>query len=102
MILVITAVDDSQKVKSLAREIVERKLAACVSFFQVQSTYYWKGKICEEGEYMLFIKTLEKNVDDLIDWLKKNHPYTAPEIVTINTRAHGKYVDWLFEYLASS
>ncbi len=100
MMIAITTVYKESDANKIARELVERKLAACVSVFPAQSTYYWKGKIEEkQSEFMLIIKTLEEKISDVIEYLKHNHPYTVPEIVTIKAEAHGKYVDWMVSYL---
>ena len=100
MMIIITTVSNKDDARKIARSLVENKLAACVSMFPVESTYWWEDKIWEnESEVMLFIKTLEEKMDSVIDWLKKNHPYTVPEIVTVKAEAHGKYVDWIVQYL---
>lgn len=100
MILLISTVDKKEVADEIAFRLVEKKLAACVSIFPVESTYFWEGKICKgEKEYMLFIKTSEKKASELISWLKENHPYSVPEILTVNVQAHGKYAEWLSDYL---
>jgi len=100
MIILFTTVDDEAKAKELAKRIVKEKLAACVSIFPVESTYFWQGKICEnEKEYMLIIKTLEEKLDQLINWLKEHHPYTVPELVVVKAEALDKYLEWMKDYL---
>jgi len=100
LIIVITTVDKKDTANRIAKELVEKKLAACVSIFPIRSTYYWKGKIEEnQAEFMLIIKTLEEKASNVIEYLKSNHPYTVPEIVTVKAEAHGKYVDWMVSYL---
>lgn len=100
MIIVITTVDKKDTANRIAKELVEKKLAACVSIFPIRSTYYWKGKIEEnQAEFMLTIKTLEEKTSNVIEYLKSNHPYAMPEIVTVKAEAHGKYVDWMVSYL---
>ena len=102
MIVVMTTVDDTDKAYSLAKRMVELKLAACVSICSIESTYFWEGKIFEcQREFMMLIKTSEGKIDALLDWLQKNHPYDTPEIITIDARAYGKYVKWLYGYLES-
>ena len=98
--MIMTTVVNQEIAHKLAKELVERKLAACVSMFPVESTYFWEGKIEEnQREYLLIIKTLEEKIFDAIDYLRSNHPYAVPEIVTIKAKAHGKYADWVVQYL---
>lgn len=100
LIIIMTTVETEKDADRLSKELVENKLAACVSVFPVRSTYYWMEKIVEkQPEFLLIIKTLEEKVSEAIKYLKENHPYSVPEIVTIKAEAHGKYVDWMLGYL---
>jgi len=97
--LLFTTVDSKEKAQKLAREIVEKKLAACVSISEVNSTYYWEKKVVEEREYLLIIKTSKEKLEKLINWLKENHPYQVPELIAIEAEAFEPYLKWLKEYL---
>lgn len=100
MIIVMTTVETEKDASRISRELVEKALAACVSVFPVESTYYWQGRIVEkQPELLLIIKTLEEKVSDVIKYLKENHPYSVPEIVTIKAEAHGEYAHWMVNYL---
>ncbi len=100
MILLISTVDNKDTANKIASELVEKKLAACVSIFPIESTYFWEGKIYKnEKEYMLLIKTIKEKASELISWLKKIHPYDVPEIITINAKAYEGYTEWMFNYL---
>ena len=46
-----------EEANKIARKLVEDKLAACVQIMPIKSIYTWKGKICEDAERLLFIKT---------------------------------------------
>lgn len=45
----------------------------------------------------MIIKTLEEKKESLIEWLKKNHPYKVPEIISLPAEAYGKYLEWMKE-----
>ncbi len=69
----------------LARTLVEEKLAACVNRFgPVRSVYEWDGKICDDGEELLIIKTTKDGFPALRDRIVELHPYDVPEIIAIN------------------
>ncbi len=85
------------KAEPLARQILENRLAACVTIAgNVQSLFWWKDKIESEPEAMLVIKTTTKKVEELIKFVRKNHGYEIPEIISV-TVAEGNpdYLDWL-------
>lgn len=87
------------KARALANEIVENKLAACVNIVDtVRSIYRWKGKITSDDEALLIIKTATKKVENLIKYVKENHTYDIPEVVSLNiAEGNPDYLDWLDE-----
>lgn len=99
--IVLTTVDQESKAKDMARYLVENHLAACVSIVPgVVSVYPWEGKIAQESEWLLIIKTHKSRMIDLKKSLRQHHPYTIPEFIVI----YGDYVDhpytrWLEAWL---
>ncbi len=72
------------------------RLAACISFFPVRSSYWWEGKIETAQELLLLIKTTDELVDELIKYLSEMHPYQVPEIVVLPVeKVGGPYERWL-------
>jgi periplasmic divalent cation tolerance protein len=72
--------------RSLARHLVEepRKLAACVNVLPgVTSIYSWKGKVEEDGEVLMIIKTRKELLQRLTDEIKAKHPYEEPEVLAL-------------------
>jgi len=68
----------------IARALVERGLAACVNVIpSVTSIYFWEGKLCEEGESTLMIKTRAALVQEITAVVKGLHPFTVPEVVAL-------------------
>jgi periplasmic divalent cation tolerance protein len=97
MLVVMTTVGNAGEGESLARLIVESKLAACVQILpQMTSVYFWDGKIQSEPEHLLLIKTLEDKFEELSEFIKQNHSYEVPEIVAVNAeRASEDYSKWI-------
>ncbi len=59
-------------------------LAACVNrLSSVRSTYSWQGRIQEEPEVVLTIKTTRARYEALEMRLRALHPYEMPEIIAL-------------------
>ncbi len=87
------------KAEKMARSLVENRLCACVNVIAaVKSFYYWKDELKNEQESLLVVKTTQSKIDDLIKFVRVNHPYEIPEIITVRV-AEGlpDYVDWVIE-----
>jgi periplasmic divalent cation tolerance protein len=87
------------KAADIARTLVTEGLCACVNAIPgVQSTFVWEGKLCEEGETTLLIKTADTAVDALSARIRAIHPYTTPEILVLPVdaeRSDPAYVAWV-------
>jgi len=78
--------------------IVEERLAACVNISQVRSTFVWEGKVEEEAEDLLIIKTKREVVDELTARIREVHPYDLPEIVVLPiVGGDEEYLEWISE-----
>ena len=82
--LVLTTCADQATADKLAKALVEKRLAACVSCLPgVRSFYEWKGKLESEQEQLLLIKSREDKYSELEQTLRKLHPYELPEIIAV-------------------
>tara|TARA_B100001123_G_C15101627_1_gene943782 strand:- start:206 stop:544 length:339 start_codon:yes stop_codon:yes gene_type:complete len=76
--------DSKEEAEKLSRSLVEKKLAFCVkTVSNIQSTYHWEGKIHTDNEILLIVKTRQENYKELENWVKKNHSYDVPEIISL-------------------
>jgi len=96
-ILVLTTVPDEQKGKEIARQLLEERLAACVTISSAcKSLYWWQERISEEQEYILFIKTKASLYAELEERIRKLHPYKVPEIIALPlTKGFRNYINWI-------
>ena len=59
-------------------------LAACVNIVrQVRSIYKWKGKIEDDREHLLLIKSRYSRAEELTTFIRQNHPYEVCEVITV-------------------
>jgi periplasmic divalent cation tolerance protein len=96
-LLVITNLPDAALAQTLARQLVEKKLAACVNIMpSVKSIYRWQGMIEEANEISLLIKTMQASYPQLEEAIKAAHPYDLPEIIALPIAAGWPgYLDWI-------
>lgn len=95
-IVVLTTCPDEASAARIAGELLESRLAACVSRQPVRSTYRWQGRIEDEPEVLLVIKTLGSRFADLEMRLRSLHPYDVPEIIALPIAAgSAAYLSWL-------
>jgi len=96
-ILVLTTVPDKKSGQEIAQVLVEERLAACVTVSgAAQSSYWWKNKISQDQEHILFIKTRGKLYSRVEEKILKIHPYEVPEIIALPLiQGYAKYLNWI-------
>ncbi len=81
---------------TLARTVIELKLAACVSIMPMTSIYSWKSKVCQEAEWQMVIKTKRACFDDLAKKITALHSYEVPELIaTPIVEGSLAYLSWI-------
>ncbi len=83
----------------IARVILEERLVACVNVVSgVKSLYWWKDQIQSDDETMLVIKTPAANFAQLEARLTEIHPYTVPEVLSLEVVDGSRsYISWVRE-----
>jgi len=85
--------EESEK---FSRELLERRLVACVNITPVRSFYRWDGHICDDKEDLLIMKTTNLLLDSLISTIKGMHPYDTPEVIALPiTSGYNGYLEWV-------
>jgi periplasmic divalent cation tolerance protein len=94
---VTTTTDSAEEAASLARSVVEARLAACAQVSgPITSTYWWEGDVQTATEWQCVFKTAADRLDALRAHLEAEHPYDTPEIVaTAIAGGSAAYLDWL-------
>src|SRR5438105_6553588 len=96
-IVVFSTCETAEQASSLARHLVERRLAACVNIISgVHSVYRWKGEIEDSAEHLLVIKSRRELFDSLRAELQKMHSYEVPEVIALPVvDGSESYLAWL-------
>ena len=96
-IVVLSTCSGEEEAERLARLLIDRRLAACVSIVpRVRSFYRWKGAVESSDEWLLLIKSSRPLFDQLRVELEKAHSYEVPEMLVLPVVAGAaSYLDWL-------
>ena len=83
----------------LADKIIANRLAACINIVNnIKTVYRWKGEVKKDSEALLLVKTHSKMVENLIKFVRENHAYEVPEVISMNiAEGNPDYLDWLHE-----
>jgi len=86
-----------RRARSLARALVERRLAACANVVPgVKSVYRWKGRVEEARESLLVVKTTARRLPALQAAVRALNPYEVPEVLALSVRAAtAPYAAWV-------
>ena len=95
VLLLITTESDEKLAKNIARLLIKKKLAACVSIKRIDSIYKWEDDIEENIEFEITIKSKPELKDDLIAFLQNMTSYDVPQIIYEKFQSESKYHDWL-------
>lgn len=102
--LALTTCPDENTAKAMANALVERGLAACVTRLPgVRSVYRWEGRLCEDAEVQLLIKTTEACEAALREAVAELHPYEEPELLILPVTGGSQgYLQWIEDELADT
>ena len=91
----VAAVDDARRI---ARELVERRLAACAHVAAIESFYNWDGALQHETEYRVMLKTTDDRYADVEAAILALHPYELPAVWAVALEhVHAPYAAWVDE-----
>ena len=98
-IVVLVTCGSEEEALKIASALVEEHLAACVNVISpIRSIYRWEGKILDEKEWLLIIKTQSHRFAELEKKVKSLHSYSVPEIVSLPiVEGSSSYLNWLRE-----
>jgi periplasmic divalent cation tolerance protein len=95
--LVYVTASDRNQALAIGKALVTERLAACANVLEgMTSLYHWQGKLCQEGEAVLILKTRQELVDRIIARVRELHTYDCPCVVSwLITAGNPAYLDWI-------
>jgi periplasmic divalent cation tolerance protein len=97
-LIYITASTDDEA-RTIARALVEERLAACANILgQIKSVYWWEGELQEDGEVALIVKSTAALVPRIVERVKALHSYDCPCVVALPIGSgNPAFLDWIGE-----
>src|SRR5437763_16982116 len=95
-LLVLTTFPTADAAAQVAKAVVGERLAACANILPaLRSIYRWAGKVQDENEVLVLLKTRQAQYERLEARILELHPYHVPELLAIPIeRGHRTYLDW--------
>ncbi len=100
--VILTSVGTEQQAVEISEELITRRYATCVNIVPcLRSIYRWKGKVCEDTEYLLLIKTPASLFEAVSETIRELHSYELPEIMALPVdRAETAFHQWVLNSVA--
>ncbi|HET6702774.1 MAG TPA: divalent-cation tolerance protein CutA [Gemmatimonadaceae bacterium] len=95
--VVLTTVASVDEAVKLVRTLLDRRLIACGNILPgVRSIYRWEGKVADEQEVIVLLKTRAARIEALEMAFGELHPYKVPELLALPVSAGlHKYLEWI-------
>lgn len=93
----VTSVGTEEQALDVAHALVRSHRAACVNIVpNVHSIYRWKGRLCDDGEFLLLIKTAAREFDGVREVIQKLNTYELPEVLAYRVdQASPAFASWI-------
>ena len=92
---VITTESDIKNAHKIANLLLVEQLTPCVTFKNVESHFWWEGKINQSKEVQLIMKCKEENINKVCKKISECHSYEVPEIIYFPVSANKDYYNWV-------
>ena len=98
LVVFVTCGSEEEALK-IAHALIEERVAACVNLVSpIRSIYRWEGKVWNENEWLLIIKTQIARFNDIETRVTALHSYSIPEIIALPIiKGSSSYLHWLKE-----
>ncbi|MDA0148489.1 divalent-cation tolerance protein CutA [Vibrio sp. LaRot3] len=94
--ITLTTTNSEENKQALIEQILNQQLAACIQTMPIESHYVWQGKVCNDKEWLLVIKTTQKNYQALEQVIVAHHSYEVPQVIQVPfVEGYNPYLSWL-------
>jgi len=102
-LVVLTTFEKEEDAARVVGVLVNERLVACGNIIPgARSIYHWQGKVADEREVVVLMKTRKQDWAALMSRLHDLHPYTVPECLALRVAAGApKYMEWLDDVLST-
>jgi periplasmic divalent cation tolerance protein len=99
MVMIYTTCETPEEAKTIARELVNRKLAACANIFAgMTAVFEWDGTAQEGEETAMFVKTRAGLAAEVTEEIKRLHSYDVPAVAVLEVSGgNTAFLDWVAE-----
>jgi periplasmic divalent cation tolerance protein len=95
MIIIYITTSSKEEAGKIAQHLLKNKLIVCANFFPINSLYLDSGKIKEDDEFVLLLKTVEDKYNEIVKEVTKLHSYSVPCILKMDVVPNEAYGKWL-------
>lgn len=97
IVVALSTCPNEQAARHIAERLVTERLATCVNRVGgIRSTYFWDGRLQDDEEVLLIIKTTAVKLAGLRDRMNELHPYELPELIALHVAdGNEAYLDWV-------
>jgi periplasmic divalent cation tolerance protein len=97
VVIVLSTCPDATVARRIAEALVTERLATCVNRVAgIQSTYFWDGRLQDDAEILLLMKTTRERLPELKQRVQALHPYELAELLAIEVSDGAeRYLDWV-------
>ena len=96
-VVLLTTVASAEDAVSLVRSLLDRRLVACGTILPAaRSLYRWEGKVADEEECVVILKSRAERIPDVEAAFEELHPYRVPELLALPVAAGlTRYLGWI-------
>jgi len=98
-VVVLVTASHREEAERIARKLLDERVAACINIVEgIKSLFWWQGRVDEASEVLMVIKTRLDLFEKVIEYVKRLHSYTVPEIIALPIIAgNTEYLRWIDE-----
>lgn len=99
IVILYSTAPSKEEAEAIASDLVKNKLAACCNVIPaINSIYVWEGKLNNEGEVLMILKSRESLIERIAARVKELHSYKVPEVIAMPiVGGSAEYINWVLE-----